>query len=178
VIAGFIVVACAATLWASGQTNITDVAQAAKALGPLAGNSATLLFAGGLLAASLLGLGVVPLTSAYTVCEAFGWEAGVQWRWRDAPAFYGLLAFFVGFAALVVLIPGLPLFQVIVLSQVLNGLLLPFILVFVMLLARDRELMGELRSGRVLTVIGWGVTVILAGMSIVLIYVALVPPAA
>ena len=177
-IAGFIVAACAATLWASGQTNITDVAQAAKALGPLAGSSATFLFAGGLLAASLLGLGVVPLTSAYTVCEAFGWEAGVQWRWRDAPAFYGLLAFFVGFGALVVLIPGLPLFQVIVLSQVLNGLLLPFILVFVMLLARDRSLMGELRSGRVLTVIGWGVTVILAGMSIVLIYVALVPPAA
>ena len=112
------------------------------------------------------------------VCEAFGGEAGVQWRWRDAPAFYGLLAFFVGFAALVVLIPGLPLFQVIVLSQVLNGLLLPFILVFVMLLARDRSLMGEPRSGRVLTVIGWGVTVILAAMSIVLIYVALVPPAA
>jgi len=163
-IAGFIVVACA-------------VAQAAKALGPLAGDSATLLFAGGLLAASLLGLGVVPLTSAYTVCEAFGWEAGVQWRWREAPAFYGLLAFFVGFGALVVLIPGLPLFNVIVLSQVLNGLLLPFILVFVMLLARDRALMGSLRSGRALTVIGWGVTFILAAMSVVLVVVTLAPPA-
>ena len=177
VVAGFIVVACAATLWASGQTNITDVGQAAKALGPLAGDSATYLFAGGLLAASLLGLGVVPLTSAYTVCEAFGWEAGVQWRWRDAPAFYGLLAFFMGFAAIVVLIPGLPLFAVIVLSQVLNGLLLPFILVFVMLLARDRDLMGSLRSGRLLTVIGWGVTVLLAALSILLVFVTLAPPA-
>jgi NRAMP (natural resistance-associated macrophage protein)-like metal ion transporter len=176
VIAGFIVVACAATLWASGQRNITDVAQAAKALGPLAGDSATLLFAGGLLAASLLGLGVVPLTSAYTVCEAFGWEAGVQWRWRDAPVFYALLAVFVGFGAIVVLIPGLPLFTVIVLSQVLNGLLLPFILLFVMLMARDPALMGELRSGRVLTVIGWSVTAILAVMSVVLVVVALVPP--
>jgi Mn2+/Fe2+ NRAMP family transporter len=178
VIAGFIVVACAATLWASGQTNITDVAQAAKALGPLAGDAATVLFAGGLLAASLLGLGVVPLTSAYTVCEAFGWEAGVKWSWRDAPAFYGLLAFFVGFGALIVLIPGLPLFNVIFLSQVLNGLLLPFILVFVMLLARNHTLMGSLRSGRLLSVVGWSVTVILAIMSVVLVGVSLAPPSA
>jgi Mn2+/Fe2+ NRAMP family transporter len=177
-IAGFIVVACAATLWASGQRNITDVAQAAKALGPLAGGAATVLFAGGLLAASLLGLGVVPLTSAYTVCEAFGWEAGVKWNWRDAPAFYGLLAFFVGFGALIVLIPGLPLFNVIVLSQVLNGLLLPFILVFVMLLARNHTLMGSLRSGRLLSVVGWSVTVILAIMSVVLVGVSLAPPSA
>jgi NRAMP (natural resistance-associated macrophage protein)-like metal ion transporter len=176
-IAGFIVVACAATLWASGQTNITDAAQAARALGPLAGQSATLLFAGGLLAASLLGLGVVPLASAYTVCEAFGWESGVDWRWREAPAFYGLLAFFVAAGALFVLIPGLPLISLIYLTQVFNGLLLPFILVFVMLLARDRKLMGELRSGAFLTVIGWGLTAILAMMSLVLVWVALVPPA-
>lgn len=176
VVAGFIVVACAATLWASGQTNITDAAQAAKALGPLAGNSATLLFAGGLLAASLLGLGVVPLTSAYTVCEAFGWEAGVQRTWREAPAFYGLLAFFVGSGALFVLIPGLPLISVIFLSQVLNGLLLPFILVFVMLLARNHHVMGDLVSGRWLMAIGWSVTLILIAMSVVLVVVSVGPP--
>jgi Mn2+/Fe2+ NRAMP family transporter len=175
-IAGFILVACAATLWANGQTNITDAAAAAKALGPLAGQSATLLFAGGLLAASLLGLGVVPLTSAYTVCEAFGWEAGVRFRLREAPVFYGLLAFFVGSGTLFVLIPGLPLITLIFLTQVLNGVLLPFILVFVMLLARDKKLMGNLRSGRGLTIIGWALVAVLAAMSLVLVAVALAPP--
>jgi Mn2+/Fe2+ NRAMP family transporter len=170
VVAAFIVIACAATLWTTGQTDITDAAQAAQALAPLAGDAAMLLFAGGLLAASLLGLGVVPLTSAYTTCEAFGWEAGVDWSWRQAPAFYGVLAFFIGFAALFVLIPGLPLFGLIFLTAVLNGLLLPFILVFVMLLARDPKLMGSLRSGRALTLIGWAVTVLLVLMSVVLIW--------
>lgn len=172
-IAGFVVVACAATLFASGQHDLTTAGQAAKALGPLAGTSATILFAGGLLAASLLGLGVVPLTSAYTVCEAFGWEAGVQWRWRQAPAFYGLLALFVGVGALFVLIPGLPLITLIYLTAVLNGILLPFILVFVMLLARDERLMGDLRSGRRLSAIGWTVTAVLIAMSLVLVWVGL-----
>ena len=97
--------------------------------------------------ASFLGLGVVPLTSAYTTCEAFGWETGVDWNWREAPAFYGLLAFFIGFAALFVMIPGLPLIAVMFLAQVLNALLLPFILVFVMLLASDKELMGRWPAG-------------------------------
>ena len=104
------------------------------------------MFAIGLLGASFLGLGVVPLSSAYTTCEAFGWETGVDWNWREAPAFYGLLAFFIGFAALFVMIPGLPLITVMFPAQVLNALLLPFILVFVMLLASDRELMGPLVS--------------------------------
>ena len=118
------------------------------ALEPLAGQAATVLFAVGLLGASFLGLGVVPLTSAYSTCEAFGWETGVDWNWREAPAFYGLLIFFIGFAALFVMIPGLPLIQVMFLAQVVNALLLPFILVFVMAIARDRTLLGPLASGR------------------------------
>jgi NRAMP (natural resistance-associated macrophage protein)-like metal ion transporter len=169
VIAAFIVVACAATLWASGQREIADAAAAAAALGPLAGPVASTLFAIGLLAASLLGLGVVPLASAYTACEAFGWEQGVGWRWREAPAFYGLLAFFIGFAALFMLIPGLPLISVMFSAQVLNGLLLPVILVFVMLLAGDRRLMGNLVSGRINLALGWIVTALLVLMSIVLV---------
>jgi NRAMP (natural resistance-associated macrophage protein)-like metal ion transporter len=172
VIAFFIVVACAATLWASGQRDITSAADAAAALGPLAGNVASTMFAVGLLAASLLGLGVVPLASAYTACEAFGWEQGVDWRWRDAPAFYGLLAFFIGFAALFMLIPGLPLIQVMFSAQVINGLLLPVILVFVMLLAGDRRIMGSLVSGRVNLTLGWLVTAILVVMSLVLVVTA------
>jgi Mn2+/Fe2+ NRAMP family transporter len=174
-IAGFIVIACAATLFASGQTNPTDAAQVAVALGPLAGTSATVLFAVGLLAASLLGMGVVPLSSAYTACEAFGWETGVDWRWREAPAFYFLLAFFIGFPALFVLIPGLPLIQVMFLAQVLNALLLPFVLVFVMLLSADRRLMGPLVSGRFLLAAGWIGTALLVLLSVVLVVTSLVP---
>ncbi len=169
VIAAFIVIACAATLYATGQTTITSASEAAQALEPIAGQAASVLFAVGLLGASFLGLGVVPLTSAYTTCEAFGWETGVDWNWREAPAFYGLLAFFIGFAALFVMIPGLPLIQVMFLAQVLNALLLPFILVFVMRLATDRNLMGPLASGRLLGSIGWIATAVLIGMSLILI---------
>jgi Mn2+/Fe2+ NRAMP family transporter len=168
-VAGFIVVACAATLWAHGQTSITGAADAAQALGPLAGRFAQLLFALGLLTASLLGLGTVPLTSAYAVTEAFGWESGLDRSWRQAPAFYGLLAFFVGFSALFVLIPGLPLIGVMYLSQVFDGLLLPFLLVFVMLMSRDRRLLGRLRSSVPLYAAGWTVTILISLLSVLLV---------
>lgn len=167
-VAAFIVVACAATIWKVGGT-ITDASDAALALGPLAGRSATVIFGIGLLAASLLGLGVVPLSSAYFACEAFGWERGLHWRWSQAPVFYGLLALFVGFAALFVVIPGLPLIQVIFLSAVLDGLLLPIILVFVMLIAGDRKLLGDLASGRFLLTVGWGITILVSAMSVVFV---------
>lgn len=169
VIAAFIVIAVAATLWTTGQRDITSAADAAKALKPLAGPAASVLFAVGLLGASFLGLGVVPLTSAYTACEAFGWETGVNWNWRDAPAFYGLLAFFIGFAALFVMIPGLPLIQIMFSAQVLNAILLPFILVFVMLLAADRKLLGPLASGRILLTVGWLSTALLVLLSLILV---------
>ncbi|MEP7004115.1 MAG: Nramp family divalent metal transporter [Chloroflexota bacterium] len=173
VVGGLIVLACAATIWKVGGT-ITDAADAAQALGPLAGHSATVLFGVGLLAASLLGLGVVPLSSAYFACEAFGWERGLHWRWGQAPVFYGLLALFVGFGALFVLIPGLPLIQVIFLSAVLDGLLLPIILVFVMLLAGDRKLLGDLASGPFLQAVGWGITVLVSLMSVAFVVAQLI----
>jgi Mn2+/Fe2+ NRAMP family transporter len=166
VVAGFIVVACAATLWAHGNTSIGSAADAAKALGPLLGQSATALFAIGLLAASLLGLGTVPLSTAYAVTEALGFESGLDLSWRQAPAFYGLLSFFVVSSAVFVLIPGLPLIQVMFLSQVLNGLLLPIILFFVFLLAANRRLLGNLASGRVLLGLGWFVTAAVSVMSV------------
>jgi Mn2+/Fe2+ NRAMP family transporter len=169
VIAAFILIAVAATLWTSGQRDIATAADAARALQPLAGAEASILFAVGLLGASFLGLGVVPLTSAYTTCEAFGWETGVNWNWREAPAFYGLLAFFIGFAALFVMIPGLPLIQVMLAAQVLNALLLPFILVFVMRLAADRKLLGSLASGPILLAVGWLSTVLLVALSLILV---------
>jgi Mn2+/Fe2+ NRAMP family transporter len=168
-VAAFIVVACAATLWAHGRTDIVTAADAATALGPLAGRGATVLFAAGLLAASLLGLATVPLTSAYSACEALGFERGLRWRWQEAPVFYGLITFFVASSALFVVIPGLPLISVMFLSQVFDGLLLPVILVFVMLLSRDRALLGDLASGRVLSSLGWLVTGAISLLSIGLV---------
>jgi Mn2+/Fe2+ NRAMP family transporter len=176
VIAAFILVAVAATLWSSGQHDISSASDAAKALTPLAGPAASVLFAVGLLGASFLGLGVVPLTSAYTACEAFGWETGVNWNWREAPAFYGLLAFFIGFAALFVMIPGLPLIQVMFSAQVLNAVLLPFILVFVMLLAADRKMLGPLASGRILLTVGWLSTALLVLLSLILVVTSIAGP--
>jgi Mn2+/Fe2+ NRAMP family transporter len=169
VIAAFIVIAVAATLWTNGHRDIASAADAARALEPVAGPGASILFAVGLLGASFLGLGVVPLSSAYTTCEAFGWETGVNWNWREAPAFYGLLAFFIGFAALFVMIPGLPLIQVMFSAQVLNAILLPFILVFVMLLAADRKTLGPLASGPILLTIGWLSTGLLVALSVILV---------
>ena len=157
-IAAFIVIAAAATLWAHGERSIPDAAAAAKALGPLAGHAAETVFALGLLGAAFLGLGVVPLTSSYATTEALGLERGLDLRPRQAPAFYGLLAFFLGAAAVLVLIPGLPLIRVMFLAQVVNGLLLPIILVFVMLLSRRRKLLGELTSGPLVSAAGWFVT--------------------
>ena len=180
-IAAFIVIACASALWshnvAIDTSNPDAVADIATALAPLAGQGATVLFAIGLLAASFLGLGVVPLTSAYAACEAFGWETGVDWRVREAPAFYGLLIFFVVFAAFFVLIPGLPLVEVMFMAQVVNALLLPFVLVFVMLLASDKKLMGPLVSGRVLQIVGWSGTGLLVLLSLTLAWSSFFAPA-
>jgi NRAMP (natural resistance-associated macrophage protein)-like metal ion transporter len=180
-IAAFIVVACAAALWSHGTRidtgNPNAVAEIAKALAPLAGEGAQYLFAVGLLAASFLGLGVVPLTSAYAACEAFGWETGVDWRLREAPAFYGLIIFFIVFAAFFVLIPGLPLVEVMFMAQVLNALLLPFVLVFVMLLASDKTLMGPLVSGRFLQLVGWAGTGLLVVLSLTLAWSSFFAPA-
>ena len=174
-IAAFIVIAAAATLWAHGETHIPDAAAAAKALRPLAGHAAEEVFALGLLGAAFLGLGVVPLTSAYATTEALGLERGLDLRPRQAPAFYGLLAFFLGAAAVVVLIPGLPLIHVMFLAQVVNGLLLPVILVFVMLLNHRVALLGELASGKFLLAAGWFVTVVVSLMSVALVVTYLLP---
>jgi Mn2+/Fe2+ NRAMP family transporter len=175
IVAAFIIMATAATLFAHGHFDIPDAAHAAVALRPFAGRFAEVVFALGLLGASLLGLGTVPLTSAYAACEALGLESGLRWRWREAPAFYGLLTFFVAVSALLVLIPGLPLISVMFLSQVFDGLLLPVILVFVMRLSTDRWLLRDLASGRLLRWAGWGVTVAISALSVALVVSLFVP---
>jgi len=154
-IAYFIIVATAATLHQAGQTEIDSAAQAAQALAPVAGQYAFLLFAVGLLGASLLAAGVLPVATAYSVAEAFGFRKGINLDFRRAPIFVGLFSGLVGLGAAVALIPGLPVFQLLVAIQVLNALLLPILLFFMLRLSDDRRLMGDLVNGRVRRVLAW-----------------------
>jgi len=149
-VAFFIIVACAATIWAAGVRidPSASAAQLAVALRPLAGRFASTLFAFGLLNASLLGAAILPLTSSYAASETFGWEAGIDKRFREAPIFYGMFAFFIAVASVVVLLPGLPLLQIMFLPQVLNGMLLPVILIFVLKITNDRSVMGKYTNSR------------------------------
>src|SRR6266850_4761424 len=155
VVAWFIIVACAATLHTAGVTTIRDAADAAQALRPLAGEYAYLLFAAGLFNASLFAASILPISTAYAVCEGLGLESGLDKRFEEAPAFYWLYTLLIVFGAGVVLVPRFPLFRVMVLSQVANGVLLPFVLIFVLLLINDRELMGRYTNSRVYNVVSW-----------------------
>jgi NRAMP (natural resistance-associated macrophage protein)-like metal ion transporter len=147
VIAFFIVVACAATLFKSGHKEITDAAEAALALKPFAGKFASLLFGIGLVNASMLSAAILPLATSYNVCEGLGFESGVDKRMGEAPIFYGLYTFLIVVGAGAVLIPGVPLFKLILFSQVANGVLIPFVLIFMLILINKRSLMGEWKNG-------------------------------
>ncbi|MBV8720244.1 MAG: divalent metal cation transporter [Chloroflexi bacterium] len=171
----FIIVSTAATLFREG-IHIEDAGQAALALRPLAGPLAEQLFGLGLLNASFLGAAVVPLSTAYAVCEAFGWEAGVSRSWEDAPIFNLLYTFAIAGAAAVVLIPALPLVQVILLSQTVNGVLLPFILVFAIRLASDRDLMGSFANGPLRNTAVWLTAAAIIAMSLALVVATVVLP--
>jgi Mn2+/Fe2+ NRAMP family transporter len=127
----------------------------------LAGPYARILFGLGLFGASMLAASVLPLSTAYAICGAFGWERGVSYSWQRAPVFNGLYTALIVLAALFVLLPGLPLIQVIVATQTLNGVLLPVVLLFVMRLANTRRLMGEHTNGPIFNVLAYGTTVVL-----------------
>jgi NRAMP (natural resistance-associated macrophage protein)-like metal ion transporter len=154
VIAVFIVIATATTIHAAGVT-INSAADAAKAFEPVAGELATALFAVGLFGASVLAATIMPISTAYVICEAFGWESGVDKRFGDAPSFFFIYTFVLVFGALVVLIPGLDLLPAIVASQNLQGLLLPIVLVFMVVLVNDERLMGRHRNGRLANIVTW-----------------------
>jgi Mn2+/Fe2+ NRAMP family transporter len=166
VVAWFIVVACAATLHTIGKYDIVTGADAAQALRPLAGEYAYLLFAAGLFNASLFAACILPLSTAYAVCEGLGLESGLDKRFQDAPAFYWLYTALIVFGAGVVLIPQFPLFRVMVLSQVVNGILLPFVLIFVILLINDRELMGTFVNSKWYNVVAWFTVVVMIALTI------------
>ena len=173
-VAFFIVVACGATLYPKG-IRIEGAEQAALALKPLAGKWAGTLFAFGLANASLFAASILPLATAYSICEALGFEAGVDKSWTEAPQFNVLYTSMIVIGAGIILIPGVPLFPVLFLSQVLNGLLLPFVLFFVVLLVNRVDLMGTYVNGRVWNWIAWGTVGIMVVLTLVLVVATIWP---
>src|SRR6266516_1512395 len=168
-VAWFIVVACAATLHSVGKYNIETGDQAALALRPLAGEYAYLLFAAGLFNASLFAASILPISTAYAVCEGMGLESGLDKRFEEAPVFYWLYTALIVFGAGVILVPRFPLFRVMVMSQVANGVLLPFVLIFVVRLMNDRELMGEHANTRWYNVVSWFTVGIMIALTVAMI---------
>jgi Mn2+/Fe2+ NRAMP family transporter len=166
-VAWFIIVVCAATLYVSGHRDIQTAAQAAVALRPLAGQYAYLLFAAGLFNASLFAASILPISTAYSVCEGLGFESGVGKKFREAPVFYWLYTALIVAGAGVILMPNFPYIKVILFSQVLNGIALPFVLVFMVLLINKRELMGKHGNSRFYNIVAWATTVVLIGLTIV-----------
>jgi len=170
VVAWFIIVVCAATLYVHGHHDIRDAADAAQALRPLAGDYAYILFSLGLFNASLFAASILPLSTAYTVCEGLGFESGVGRKFSEAPAFYWLYTGLIAAGAAVILTPGLPLVKITVLSQVVNGAVLPFVLIFMLLLINKKELMGEYVNTRTFNIIAWATTVIMVVLTVMLVW--------
>jgi NRAMP (natural resistance-associated macrophage protein)-like metal ion transporter len=170
IVAWFIIVACAATLYVHGFRDIKEPADAAQALRPLAGDYAYILFAMGLFNASLFAASILPLSTAYTVCEGLGFESGVGKRFSEAPVFYWLYTILIVAGAGVILTPNLPLVQISILSQVVNGIAIPFVLIFMLLLVNKKELMGEYVNSRLYNVIAWATTVIMIALSIAYVW--------
>jgi NRAMP (natural resistance-associated macrophage protein)-like metal ion transporter len=167
-VALFIIVACAATIFKAG-IRIETAKDAALALAPLAGKYASALFAFGLLNASLFAASILPLSTAYVVCEGMGWEEGVDKKFSEAPQFYGLYSLLIFLGAGVVLWPGLPLIPIMFISQVINGVVLPVILVFILILVNNRKIMGSYTNGTGSNILAWLTVVILVGLSVTLL---------
>lgn len=166
VVAFFIVLACAATLYPAGIHNISDASEAAGALKPLAGEWASLLFAIGLVNAALLSAAILPLATAYNICEGLGLESGISKRFSEAKGFYWLYTILIAFGAGVVLLPKIPLIKIILYSQVVNGILLPFLLIFMLILVNKKDLMGEYKNSLGVNVAAWGTCAILIVLSL------------
>ncbi|MET0647392.1 MAG: Nramp family divalent metal transporter [Pyrinomonadaceae bacterium] len=167
-VAFFIMVATAATLHGAG-VRIESAEDAARALEPLAGTYARTLFGVGLFGASMLAAAVLPLSTAYSISEALGYEKGVSRTFREAPIFVGIFTFLIVVGGVVAIIPGLPLFDVLLTAQVINGLLLPVLLVSILRLASDRELMGAHANGRVYNAASWLTVLVVSALSLLFI---------
>lgn len=174
VVACFIMIACASTLFVHG-LRIESAGDAARALGPLAGTHASTLFALGLLNASLFSAAILPLSTAYVVCEAFGWEAGVGRTFREARVFFGIYTVLIALGAAIVLLPLKSLVQTMLASQTLNGVLLPVILIVMLRLVNDRRLMGRWVNGRGINVLSWVMVIALIALTGLLVLLSVFP---
>ncbi|MHB8120046.1 MAG: NRAMP family divalent metal transporter [Methanothrix sp.] len=174
VVSYFIIFTCAATIFVNG-IQIETAKDAALALFPLAGSYSASLFAFGLLNASLFAASVLPLSTAYFLCEGMGWDSGLNKRFRDAPQFYLLYTLLIAFGAIIILFPDAPLLTIMVLSQVINGSLLPLVLVFMLMLVNNKKLMGEYVNGKLFNVIAWTTTIIMSILTVLLVVTALIP---
>jgi Mn2+/Fe2+ NRAMP family transporter len=172
----FIIVCTAATLNVRGMTNITDAAQAAQALRPLAGRFAAALFAFGLLNASLFAASILPLSTAHVICEGLGFEAGIDNKLREAPIFYGLYTGLIVVGGGIILIPHAPLLKILLLSQVANGIWLAPVLIFILLLINRKDLMGEHVNKLGFNILAWVISIVMIGITLFLGYVTLFPP--
>jgi NRAMP (natural resistance-associated macrophage protein)-like metal ion transporter len=170
VVALFIIVACAATIFVHG-IPVNNVADVSAALAPLAGKYAAALFAFGFLNASLFAASILPLSTSLSVCEGIGVEAGVSKTFREAPVFYALYTGTIALAVIFISIPNVPLLSILYLSQVGNGILLPFILVYMLVIANDKKIMGEYVNTRAFNYIAWATVAIMIGLSMMLIFI-------
>lgn len=176
IVVASIVIATAATVYtATGGTTIETATQAAMALVPFLGQYAPILFAVGLLGASLLAAAVVPLSTAYAVSESFGFERGVSHSFREAPIFNGLFTGMIVVGALIALIPGLPLISLIIVSQIINGMLLPILLVFILRLVNDQRIMGKHVNSTLENIVAFGITGLLTVLSAIMILSIILP---
>lgn len=174
IISFFIIVTCGTLLFPHG-IRVNEASEAALALKPLAGDYASLLFALSLANASLLGAIIVPLATAYYICEAMGWEAGINKTFKDAPQFMWIYTLIIALAAMVIMIPGAPLVFLMVLSAVINGLLLPFVLVYALLLVNNKKLMGEHTNPKSYNYISWGTVIVIICLTAFLVITTIIP---
>ncbi|UTB33778.1 MAG: divalent metal cation transporter [Methanobacterium sp. ERen5] len=173
IVAFFIVLSCAATLYSSG-VQVSNVADVSNALVPLAGQYASILFAFGFLNASLFAASILPLSTAYYVCESLGFEAGVSKGFREAPVFHGLYLGLIVLAVIIIMFPNVPLLSILYLSQVANGLLLPFVLILMLLIINDKKVMGDYVNSKLFNFIAITTVVIVMGLSIGLVITMLI----
>jgi NRAMP (natural resistance-associated macrophage protein)-like metal ion transporter len=172
IIAFFIIVACAGAIWSVQPREIKDSTDAALGLKPF-GQYAYLLFCAGLLNASLFAACILPLSTAYTVCEGLGFESGVNKRWREAPVFYWLFTLLIVIGGGVILIPGFPLVRMILLSQVVNGMLLPFVLIYMTIIVNRKYLMREWTNSRAYNAVAWTSVAVMIGLTLALSFISL-----
>ncbi len=169
IVAFFIILVCAETLFKHG-IRVETAKEAALSLKPLAGKYCTYLFAFGLLNASLFAASILPLSTTYLICEGLGWEVGIDKKFVEAPQFYGFYSLMIFLGAGLILYPGLPLIPIMYISQVINGMVLPFILIFMLLLINDKKLMGEHTNGPIFNAVAWLTSLVMIGFTLFLLF--------